>query len=322
MELITALFVAHAAGGIFHSNDPPPSSSGPHYVCEEGATDIFTDPAQTLQLGTFTCELAPTPTLLPTATPTITPAIVPTTTPISATNTPIPAISGPIAVSTPAIGGPVPPSGYYCIDDVDPDMCDDSSAHLVPKGRGGVAHPTCGTVIDQVHKLIPALPQYDKGLRNALNETVVSPCGSTGPHSAPNYISTYFVIDAYNLAGYPELDRTNASHVSPSGMFDWWQTPPPGYEFIPYSTTVVQEYATRQRDLTGCAMFLRTSSSYHIGVVNAFELFSASGNGVISILQAGASMYIDRFPVSNWSIRNDSTNMTYTSGTVGFGCKV
>ena len=67
-------------------------------------------------------------------------------------------------------------------------------------------------------------------------------------------------------------------------------------------------------------MFLTTSSSYHIGIVNKLELFTAQGDGIISILQAGTRMYIDRFPVANWNISNSSTNMTYTSGVAGFGC--
>lgn len=228
-----------------------------------------------------------------------------------------PAYSGPLPITTPAIGGPVPPADYYCIDDEDPDMCDDNTSHLVPKGAGGVAG-SCGTVISQAHRLVMALPQYMKGLRDKLT-TAISNCGySTGP--ADSYVSTHFVIDAYNLAGIPGLNKTDPAHVSPSGLYNWWQSPPAGYLFVPYSTAAVQEYATGQRDLTGCVMFLTTSSSYHIGIVNKLELFTAQGDGVISILQAGTSMYIDRFPVANWNISNSSTNMTYTSGVAGFGC--
>jgi len=246
--------------------------------------------------------------------------IVPTTT---LTLTPAPQVqvtlppSQPGSIITPAIGGPQPPSGYYCIDDVDPDMCDDENSYLVPKGASGVSG-SCGTVIAQAHKLVDALPQYMKGLRDALT-TTVSNCGySTGP--ASGYVSTHFVIDTYNLAGFSDLSKSKAAHVSPSGLFSWWQSAPSGYEFIPYSPTVVQAFGSGQKDLTGCVMFLQTSSSYHIGIVNYLELYTANGDGVISILQSGTRMYIDRFPVAAWNIENTSTNQTSTQGVVGFGC--
>lgn len=251
-----------------------------------------------LQLGTFT----PAPTGPITTIPTQ--KIIPT----------IPKSETPIPVTTPKIGGP---NGQdYCIDDVDPDMCDDNTSHLVPKGVGGISGP-CGTVIEQTHKLVAALPQYMKGLRDKL-ERQVSNCGySTGP--ATGYVSTHLVIDAYNLAGFKDLSKNNASHVSPSGLFNWW-VQATGYQYIPYSPQVVKEFGLGQRDLTGCVMFLKTSSSYHIGIVNKLEVYNSNGDGVISILQSGTLMYVDRFPVTGWSIRNTSTNQTITNGVTGFGC--
>ena len=196
-------------------------------------------------------------------------------------------------------------------------MCDDNSSHLVPFGVGG-ASGTCGTVIAQAHKLAAALPQVMKGTRDSLTRTVSTSCHSTGPSSG--YISTYFVIDAYNLAGFKELSKTNSAQVSPTGLFNWWQTAPSGYVYVPYSPAVVQAYGDGVRDLTGCAMFLKTGSGYHIGIVNRLELFTPGGDGVISILQSGSRMYIDRFPVAGWSIQNTSTNQTSTQGVTGFGC--
>ena len=256
-----------------------------------------------LQLGTFTP--VPTAPLIPTATPV---RVVTPTTPTT------PRI--PIPVTTPKIGGP---NGQdYCIDDVDPDMCDDNSSYLVPKGVGGVLG-SCGRVIDQAHKLVAALPQYMKGLRDKLERTI-STCGySTGPQD--NYVSTMLVIDAYNLAGLKDLSKNNPNHVSPSGLFSWWQSQTGGYIFIPYTPQVVQEYGQGERDLTGCVMFLKTSASYHIGIVNKLEVYNSGGDGVMSILQSGTQMYIDRFPVVAWSIKNTSTNQTTTDGVVGFGCQ-
>ncbi len=260
---------------------------------------------------------APTATLIPTTRPTVAPTVPP------ANSAPVPT-SGPVAVSTPAIGGPKPPSGYYCIDDVDPDMCDDNSSHLVPKGAGG-ATGSCGTIMEQVHKLVMALPQDMKidggnGVRDYLTTAVSNSCHSTGPHPKGTYVSTRLVIDAFRLAGFSELDPNNASMVSPNGLFSWWQSPPSGYSYIPYTPTVIQEFGTGKRDLTGCVAFLKTSSSYHIGIVNKLELFTVGGDGVFSILQAGSKMYIDRFPMTGWSIRNTSTNQTTTNGLTGFGC--
>lgn len=331
MKWLTALFVAYAAsGGMFHSTDEPPAADQPHYTCEKGSTDIFTDPAKTLQLGSFECALAPTPTLLPTSTPSITPRIVASPTPTARTTvTPYPTLTGaPIPTTTPIIGGPEPPLGYYCIDDEDPDGCDDDSSHIVPKGTGGTGG-SCGTIIEQSHKIVESLPQEikynqqgDSGSpRDRLNFTV-SNCGySTGPQ-ASGYVSTYFVIDSFRLAGFAELSKTDQNHVSPSGLYNWWQNPPAGYVFVPNTPQVMQEYAAGSRSLTGCAIFFQTSSSFHVGIVNTLEMYSASGDGVLSMLQAGTLFYLDRFPMHNWNVENASTNMTNTSGLVGFGCHI
>lgn len=228
--------------------------------------------------------------------------------------------SSPIPVTQPLIGGPAQPGdAFYCIDDVDPDMCDDMSNHHVPKGSAG-SQGLCGTIIDQAHKLVQALPQVMKGTRDQLTTTVTNCNYTTGP--VTGYISTLFVIDAYNLAGFKELSKANANHVSPSGLLSWWQAQPSGYKFIPYSPTVIQQYGSGQQSLTGCVMFLQAGSGYHVGIVNTLELFTPGGDGVLSLLQSGTSMYVDRFPVSGWNVSNVSTNQTTTSGIVGFGCHV
>lgn len=268
------------------------------------------DESKTIKLGTLTLPPTAPPTQTPYPTPTTGSGFTPTPT--------IPGGQGRIPVTTPAIGGPQPPAGYYCIDDVDPDMCDDNTSHLVPKGVGGVSG-SCGTVIAQTHKLVAALPQYMKGLRDSLT-TTVSNCGySTGP--ASNYVSTHLVIDTYNLAGFNDLSKTDPNHASPSGLFNWWQSAGAGYVFVPYSPSVVQQFGEGARDLTGCVMFLTTNSGYHIGVVNKLELYTTNGDGVISILQSGTRMYVDRFPVAGWNIANSSTNQTVTSDVAGFGCR-
>ncbi len=306
-----------AVTGVLNSTNPPSVMDTRTYAVWESAPSWMwpltlmwpseQKPAKSLKLSSFTI---PSPTPTPTRPPVLatlpasTPGVYPTLPPGSS-----------IPLTTPAIGGPQPPSNYYCIDDVDPDMCDDNSSHLVPKGAGGV-RGTCGSVIENTHRLVPVLPQYMKGLRDHLTTSVSTSCGSAGP--ASGYVSTHLVIDAFNLSGFAELSKT--SHTSPTAMFSFFQSAPAGYTFIPYSIDVIQKYGNGQQDLTGCVMFLSAGSSYHIGIVNVLELYTSGGDGVLSILQSGTSMYIDRFPVSGWSVSVNSTNQTRTNGVVGFGC--
>ena len=288
---------------------------------------VTASPAPTqdnLQLHTFPfITTTPAPTQVPPTAPPLPPTTAPSPTlePVT-TEEPLPgaptqAPSTPIKVSTPKIGGPDETATEYCIDDEDPDMCDDTSSHMVPKGTGGVAG-TCGTVIQNTHSLVDKLPHVMKGDRNSLGGAVSTSCATAGAVAAPNYVSTMLPIDAYNLTGFKELSRSNASHVSPSGLLAWWKANPAGYKFIPYSTGAMQQYANGQQDLTGCVMFFKGG---HIGVVNKFEVYTPGGDGVISILQSSYRMYIDRFPVSGYNVSNSSTNMTSTGGIEGFGCR-
>lgn len=240
-------------------------------------------------------------------------AAAPTPTPTSP-----PAAESSVPTGRLPIGGP---NGVdYCIDDEDPDGCDDNTAFLVPKGTGGI-QGTCGTVIEQAHKLVNELPQALKGMRDSL-KSAVSNCGySTGPYSSPNYISTFFVIDAFNLAGLTELSKNNASHVKGSDLLNWWQGQPAGYKFIPYSPTAIQQHANKTQDLTGCVMFLNLSSGVHVGIVNVLQLVNTNGDGVISILQSGARYFLDRFEVVGWDIKNTPLHQTQLSSVAGFGCK-
>lgn len=241
--------------------------------------------------------------------------ITPTQAPAATSSPQPPQPPGPLPT-----GGPVPPNApVYCIDDEDPDGCDDQTAFHVPKGVGGVPG-SCGTVIEQAHKLVNSLPQVLKGMRDSLNPAV-SNCGySSGTYSS-GYISTFFVIDAYNLAGLKELSKTNPSHVTGTGLLNWWQSQPAGYKFIPYSPTAIQQHATGQQDLTGCVMFLNLSSGVHVGIVNVLQQVNQNGDGVISILQSGARYFLDRFEVVGWDIKNTPLHQTQLSSVAGFGCR-
>lgn len=235
----------------------------------------------------------------------------------------IPAVTRPPSKPAPLpTGGAVPPTAnVYCIDDEDPDGCDDQTAFHVPKGVGGVSG-TCGTIIEQSHKLVNSLPQFLKGMRNSLNPAVTTNCASTGPYSSPNYISTFFVIDSFNLAGYNELSKSNANHVSGASLLNWWKSNPPGYKFIPYTPTAIQLHASGQQDLTGCVMFLNLpSGGVHPGIFNVFQQVNTNGDGVVSILQSGARYFLDRFIVVGWDIQNTPQHQTVINGVAGFGCK-
>lgn len=209
----------------------------------------------------------------------------------------------------------------YCIDDEDPDGCDDNTAFLVPKGTGGTTG-SCGTVIEQTHKLVANLSHALKGMRDSLNAPV-SNCGYTASAvSSPSYVSTLFVIDAFRLAGFTELDRNNANQVKGTELLSWWQGQPAGYKFIPYSPTLLQQHANGTQNLTGCVMFLNLSGGVHVGIVNVLQLTDAqAGNGVISILQSGARFYLDRFEVVGWDIKNTPLHQTQLQSVTGFGCK-
>lgn len=306
MGWIAALFYAFQTPvGMFHTAGEPPVPIQPQYVCatepdENGEFEFdyiesHTIPANTLQMGSFTCDLAPGSSPYPTPTPTITP-------------TP-PDLSA--LIVTPVVGGPAAPAGYYCINKAGDDVCT-IEGDLVPKGDGGTVG-TCGTVIDQAHKLVASLPQVSNSVRDSLNPKVEACHYNTGVYASPDYVSSFFVIDAYNLAGHNELSKANPDHADPSKLFAWWHTNPAGYRFLS-GRSVIREYGSGQTDLTGCAIFLDTGAGIHVGIVNNFELYTEDGDGILSILQSGTSMYVDRIAIGEWAVVSPVDVQ-------GFGCR-
>lgn len=232
-----------------------------------------------------------------------------------------PSSPGPITPGTLITGGPVSPnSPYYCIDDEDPEGCDDQTAFHVPKGTGGPAG-SCSTIMDAAHKLVSSLPQGLKDFRDSLNPAIINTCHNTGTYPS-GYISTFFVIDAYNLAGYSELSKKNANHVTGSGLLTWWRAMSVGYNFLPYTPAVLEKHAIGQQSLNGCVIFLQMpSGGVHVGIFNALEIVNAQGDGVLSIVQSGARYFIDRFPVVGWDVKNTTPlHQTVISNIAGFGC--
>lgn len=278
-------------------------------VATFGASDLFAqaeyfDPAQ--QQGTFSLE---TPTPLPTNTPQPpTPTSAPTTAPPNAG----------VTHSVIITGGPQgPDSPYYCIDDEDPEPCDDNTSFLVRKGSGGIAG-SCGTVIEWAQKIAAALPQADKQMRDKLLTNVSNPCHFTGTY-ASGYISTFFVIDSYNLAGFKDLSKSNPAHIRGTDLLAWWKNKPTGYAYTDYESDPAGHQAIMKRDLTGTVMFLKLpSGNVHVGVVNSVDL-DAHGHGIIAILQSGTRYWLDRFEVVNYNIMNTPLHQTQISGVAGFG---
>lgn len=262
------------------------------------------------KLGTFDVPSATPPPTIPPDAPTRPPNF-PTSPPIT-----VPA-SGLITGGAVALNAP-----YYCIDDEDPDGCDDTTAFWVPKGVGGVSG-SCGTVIAQGHKIVDSLPHFLKGIRDSLSPAINNCSYTTGTYSS-GYISTYMPIDAYNLAGLKDTSKTNPTHVLGSSLLPWWQSQQAsglGYYFIPYSTQALQQHASGQQDLTGCVTFLNLSSGVHVGLFNKFEVVNSAGDGVVSILQSGVSFYVDRFAVDAWNINTTiALHQTNLQSVAGWGC--
>ena len=217
-------------------------------------------------------------------------------------------------------GGSLNPSDVaYCLEDEDPDGCADGSAFIIPKGVTGKSG-SCGTIISQAHLIIPSLQRNKKTVLDSLNYELKNCDYTTGTYTI-GYLPTYFVIDAYNLAGFKDLSKSNPLHVSGKSLQEWWRDNPEGYKYIPYSTSAIYQHAYGQQDLTGCAVFLATQSGVHLGIFNSLQLVNENGDGLLSILQAGVKYPIERYEVTSWKVKNLSFNANETNSLLGFGCR-
>lgn len=218
------------------------------------------------------------------------------------------------------VGGSVSPTdSSYCLDDEDRDGCAKKTAFHIPKGTTGKAG-SCGTVISQAHLIAPSLQRSKSGLLDSLNYAVKD-CNYTTGTYGENYLPNYFIIDAYNLAGFHELSKEKTVHVNGLNLLNWWKSQPKGYKFIPYTTNSIYQYGYGQVDLTGCVIFINQPSGVHTGLINSFQLVNQNGDGVLSILQAGVKYYIERFEVIGWRIKNLTLNSKEPNIIAGFGCK-
>ncbi|OGK46785.1 hypothetical protein A2963_00575 [Candidatus Roizmanbacteria bacterium RIFCSPLOWO2_01_FULL_40_13] len=210
-------------------------------------------------------------------------------------------------------------AAVYCISDEDPTGCGEGSGFHIPKGSSG-ATGKCGTVISQAQKIIGALDSDEAGLISLINADI-SDCNYKITKEGQNYLSTYLVVDAFNLAGFKELSKENPDHVLGSNLLKWWQSQPKGYKYIQYTPGALSDYATGQSDLTGCAIFLEFPSGVHTGIVNSLQMVNANGDGVLSFLQSNAHYLIERIDVVGWKFKNSTLDAKKWNSIVGFGCR-
>lgn len=271
-----------------------------NYQCERSITNIFTDPASTLQLGTFTCPQAPTstpiPTELPTPTPTYSPLVTPTPTknPNNVAYTPYPTLPG----TTPGLTAQ---GKQYCVDEepgtVHIESCDDATRCDIAHGGGGPGTVACGTVIGHEHSIIEFLldttnGKYFNSLSNNLSRAFQSTCYTAAP--VPTYISTFNVIDTYSLAGLSGFSRT--THMDATALTASWSTTP-GFTVSPTANGLTP----------GDAILFKGTP--HVGIVNTVELDNR-GNGDIWFLHTNAAYHLGKVMVANWVVVSSSTGDT------------
>lgn len=244
------------------------------------------------------------PSPIPTSTPTPTVITVgPTHTPFPPTNTPVP---GQLANTPPPNQPTVPPSQnppawskQYCVDE-DPqgvliESCDDPTRCDVAHGNGGPTS-TCGAVIGWEHTIIESMLNkktasnpYWNSLSAGLTQAIQSNCSSIAPVSP--YISTFNVIDAYNLAGFKGLSRT--THASAATLISAWST-----------TTGYSTLNTAQGVTPGDVMLFANPA--HVALVNTVEL-DQRGDGSMWFLHTGGNYYLGKVIIAGWNVVASST---------------
>ena len=211
----------------------------------------------------------------------------------------------PVYTPPPTQDAPPPVSKQYCVDEepgtVTVESCDDATRCDIAHGAGGPSG-TCGTVIGWEHTIIELLlgstGKYNNKLSDNLSSAIQSSCYNAGPHTP--YISTFNVIDSYNLAGFHEFNRgTHADAVALKTA--WIQT-------AGYTTSTTANVLT-----PGDAVLF--SNPPHVGIVNTVEI-DTRGNGDVWFLHTGAAYYLGKLMTANWQVVASSTgdnNVTFGS---------
>lgn len=227
--------------------------------------------------------------------------------PISITITypPTPVVTYPY--TTPPVSNYNPPPGtgtkQYCVDEapgkVTIESCDDCTRCDIAHGAGG-PYGTCGTVISWEHNIIEFLlgstnNTYNNSLSNNLSAPIQSLCHTAA--SISPYISTFNVIDAYNLAGLNGFSRS--THAAAQALETAWKSAiGNGFTILPGSAHVVTP---------GDVIFFNNPP--HVAIVNTIEV-DAHGNGDIWFLHTGTTYYLGKLIVAIWHIAASSTGDT------------
>ncbi|OGG00672.1 hypothetical protein A2153_05850 [Candidatus Gottesmanbacteria bacterium RBG_16_38_7b] len=203
----------------------------------------------------------------------------------------LPTITPPVQIDSP------PPQGkQYCVDEapgtVEVESCDDSTRCDVAHGAGGPSG-TCGTVIGWEHTIIEFLlgstGKYNNRLSDNLSQAIQSSCYTALPYSP--YISTFNVIDSYNLAGFHEFSR--GSQAAAAALVDAWR-----------ATSGYTVSSSANGLTSGDAVLFGNPA--HVALVNTVEIDSR-GNGDIWFLHTGATYYLGKLIVANWQVVASST---------------
>lgn len=198
----------------------------------------------------------------------------------------------------------------YCIDSKGSvpgnEPCNETIKFDIKVGVAGVTG-SCGTVVSQSQKIMEYLQQGSNGLWDQMNTAIIN-CGYAVAPTSP-YLSSYNIIDSYNLAGFTELTRTSYSRVE--DLQNWWKSAKAqaaGYRFYNYTGGTLQTLIPYISP--GFVVFLRS----HAGILNSIEIDSR-GNGWISILHSNTTYWLGVIIVANWNIVNTPGNFPVT----GFG---
>lgn len=244
-----------------------------------------TDIPQSIKLGTF--DNPGNPAVCPTC-----PACEPIQTAFFQPVGSLPTVQPPSQIDSPPSQGK-----QYCVDEapgtVEIESCDDATRCDVAHGGGGPSG-TCGTVIGWEHTIIDILlgstnSKYNNRLSDNLSQAIQSSCYTAGPYSP--YISTFNVIDSYNLAGFHEFSR--GSHATATALVNAWKN------------TAGYTVSTSANGLTPGDVVLFASPP-HVGIVNTVEI-DTRGNGDIWFLHTGAAYYLGKLMVANWQVGASST---------------
>lgn len=208
--------------------------------------------------------------------------------------TPPPGVTPP----PPPSDNPPPASKQYCVDEAPKtvliESCDDPTRCDIAHGAGGPSGD-CGQVIGWEHTIIEfllvATGKYKDSyaLSKDLSSPIQSNCYTAEPWS--NYISTFNVIDSYNLAGFNEFNR--GAHADATALESSWKSN------LNYTTSPNANGLT-----PGDVVFF--SNPPHVGIVNTVEI-DARGNGEIWFLHTGATYYLGKLIVFNWVVVESST---------------